>query len=298
QVFTSLEPAQKYIIEQGVPIVVKADGLAAGKGVTVATTVEQAQTALEVLWQEGFERIVIEECLEGEEVSVFALSDGLTIRPLLSAQDHKRIGEGDTGANTGGMGAYSPAPLVSRELMLKIEQQILKPTLAGLQQRGIDYRGVIYAGLMITPEGQPMVLEFNCRFGDPETQTLLTLLETPLEELLLACTKQQLAQLPPIKWYKGTSVCVVAASGGYPDFYKKGFAITGIDEAEKIGAVVFHAGTASQEGKIITSGGRVLGITATGKSFPEARQQVYQALNCLSFTDMYFRKDIGHRAMS
>ncbi|MCA1993887.1 MAG: phosphoribosylamine--glycine ligase, partial [Coleofasciculus sp. S288] len=194
--FTDIEAAIAYVSEQGAPIVVKADSLAAGKGVVVASTVEEAQAAVESLFKQGFSTVVIEECLTGQEVSVLALSDGVSVRSLLPAQDHKRIGEGDTGENTGGMGAYAPAPIATPALMERIEQEILQPTVDALRQRGIDYRGVLYAGLMITPEGDPMVLEFNCRFGDPETQAILPLLETPLEDLLLACTQQRLAQFP------------------------------------------------------------------------------------------------------
>ncbi|MGH2413588.1 MAG: phosphoribosylamine--glycine ligase, partial [Microcystaceae cyanobacterium] len=188
--FTDVEAAKTYVAEQGAPIVVKADGLAAGKGVTVATTTEEAQAAVEELRLQGFAKIVVEECLVGEEVSVLALTDGLTCRLLLPAQDHKRIGERDTGNNTGGMGAYAPASVATPEMMRRIEQDILQPTISTLRKRGIDYRGVLYAGLMISPEGEAKVLEFNCRFGDPETQAILPLLETPLEDLMLSCVEQ------------------------------------------------------------------------------------------------------------
>jgi phosphoribosylamine--glycine ligase len=234
-VFTEVEAAIAYLKTQVAPIVVKADGLAAGKGVTVATTLEEAQAAVESLFKNGFSTVVIEECLTGQEVSVLALTDGVSVRPLLPAQDHKRIGEGDTGENTGGMGAYAPAPIVTPALMTRIEQEILQPTVDALRQRGIDYRGVLYAGLMITPQGDPMVLEFNCRFGDPETQAILPLLETPLEDLLLACTQQRLEQFPPITWKPGAAVCVVAAAQGYPGAYQKGQVITGIEQAEELG---------------------------------------------------------------
>jgi phosphoribosylamine--glycine ligase len=221
EIFTNAQAAMDYVTTQGAPIVVKADGLAAGKGVTVAATVEEAKAAVESLFKSGLTPVVIEECVTGEEVSVLALTDGLTVRPLLPAQDHKRIGEGDTGENTGGMGVYAPAPIVTPALMERIEQEILQPTVDALRQRGIDYRGVLYAGLMITPQGDPMVLEFNCRFGDPETQAILPLLETPLDELLVACTQQKLAQLPPIAWKPGAAACVVAAAQGYPGAYQK-----------------------------------------------------------------------------
>ncbi len=295
ETFTELAPAQAYVIDKGAPIVVKADGLAAGKGVTVASTVEEANSALEALFAKGFSEVVVEEFLVGEEVSVFALTDGISLRTLITAQDHKRIGEGDTGENTGGMGAYAPAPLVTPQLMERIEKEILQPTVDALQQRGIDYRGVLYAGLMISPQGDPLILEFNCRFGDPETQVLLPLLETPLEEILLACAEKRLEKLPPIEWKQGSAVCVVAASQGYPGAYEKGFTISGIEKAEELETTVFHAGTKLMGGKPVTNGGRVLGVTAVGASFSEAIAQVYKGIDSIDFTGIYFRNDIGHR---
>jgi len=293
-VFTEVNAAIAYITAQGAPIVVKADGLAAGKGVTVAATVKEAQAAVESLFKHGFSTVVIEEYLTGQEVSVLALTDGASVRPLLPAQDHKRIGDGDTGENTGGMGAYAPAPLVTPTLMERIEQEILQPTVDALRQQGIDYRGVLYAGLMITPQGDPMVLEFNCRFGDPETQAILPLLETPLEDLLLACSQQRLDQLPPITWKPGAAVCVVAAAQGYPGSYQKGHLITGIEQAEKLGATVFCAGTQLKQPQLVTDGGRVLGVTATGETFDQAIARAYAAIDCIQFDGMYYRKDIGH----
>jgi len=293
-VFTEVEAAIAYVTAQEAPIVVKADGLAAGKGVTVASTVEEAQAAVASLFKHGFSTVVIEEYVTGQEVSILALTDGMSVRPLLPAQDHKRIGEGDTGENTGGMGAYAPAPLVNPALMERIEQEILQPTVDALRQRGIDYRGVLYAGLMITPEGDPTVLEFNCRFGDPETQAILPLLETPLEELLLACTQQRLEQLPAISWKPGAAVCVVAAAQGYPGAYQKGHVITGIEQAEELGATVFCAGTQLKQQQLVTDGGRVLGVTATGETFDQAIAQAYEAMNCIQFEGMYYRKDIAH----
>ncbi|MDJ0634494.1 MAG: phosphoribosylamine--glycine ligase [Xenococcaceae cyanobacterium MO_188.B29] len=295
ETFTEAQAAIAYIQQQGAPIVVKADGLAAGKGVIVATTEAEACAAVEELFTQGFSKLVVEEFLEGEEVSVLALTDGITIRPLLPAQDHKRIGEGDTGKNTGGMGAYADAPIATPAIMQQIEQEILQPTIATLRKRGIDYRGVLYAGLMITPEGKAKILEFNCRFGDPETQAVLPLLETPLDSLLLACAEQKLAQHPPIKWQDGIAVCVVAASGGYPDAYEKGKVITGIEKAEDKDAIVFQAGTKLEDGKVVTDGGRVLGVTAVGKDFSSAIAQVYSAIECIEFEKMYYRRDIGHR---
>ncbi len=297
EIFTNAQAAMDYVTTQGAPIVVKADGLAAGKGVTVAATVEEAKAAVESLFKSGLTPVVIEECVTGEEVSVLALTDGLTVRPLLPAQDHKRIGEGDTGENTGGMGVYAPAPIVTPALMERIEQEILQPTVDALRQRGIDYRGVLYAGLMITPQGDPMVLEFNCRFGDPETQAILPLLETPLDELLVACTQQKLAQLPPIDWKPGAAACVVAAAQGYPGAYPKGQVITGIEQAEQLGATVFQAGTQLKHQQLLTDGGRVLGVTATGETLAEAIANAYKAIDLIQFEGIYYRKDIGHRAI-
>ncbi len=299
--FTDAGEAIAYTKDQGAPIVVKADGLAAGKGVTVATTVAEAIAAIEAAFGGTFgeagNQVVIEECLQGQEVSVLAVTDGKTIRPLLPAQDHKRIGEGDTGANTGGMGAYAPAPLVTPALMERIQQEVLEPAITVLNQRGIDYRGVLYAGLMITPEGEPKVIEFNCRFGDPETQVVIPLLETPLETVLLACAQQKLADLPPLVWKPAAAACVVIAAGGYPESYKKGATIHGIDAAESTGALVFHAGTKLKQ-HCVTDGGRVLGVTAVEASFSEAIAQAYAAVKCIQFDEMYYRQDIGHQIQS
>jgi phosphoribosylamine--glycine ligase len=192
------------------------------------------------------------------------------------------------------MGAYAPAPLVTPELMARIEQEILQPTIATLRQEGIDYRGILYAGLMITPEGEPKILEFNCRFGDPETQALLPLLVTPLDQLIMACLEQKLEE-QQLQWEEGTAVCVVVAAGGYPDAYEKGKAIASIEQAETKGTIVFHAGTKLDKGEVVTSGGRVLGVTAVGKNFSEAIAKVYPAVECIQFEGMYYRRDIGHR---
>jgi phosphoribosylamine--glycine ligase len=295
EVFTDVEAAIAYLKTQVAPIVVKADGLAAGKGVTVAATLEEAQAAVESLFHNGFSTVVIEECVTGQEVSILALTDGVRVRPLLPAQDHKRIGEGDTGENTGGMGAYTPAPIVTPALMERIEKEILQPTVNALRQRGINYRGILYAGLMITPQGDPMVLEFNCRFGDPETQAILPLLETPLEDLLLACTQQRLEQFPAIAWKPGVAVSVVAAAQGYPGAHHKGQIITGIEQAEELGATVFCAGVQLKHQQLVTEGGRVLNVTATGETFEEAIAKAYAAIDCIQFEGMYYRRDIGHR---
>ena len=301
-VFTDVRNAIAYVASRPAPIVVKADGLAAGKGVTVAETTQEAVSAIEAAFGGQFgeagQRVVIEECLTGQEASVLAVTDGLTIRALLPAQDHKRIGEGDTGANTGGMGAYAPTPIVTPALMNRIQREILEPAIATLNHRGIDYRGVLYAGLMITPAGDPKVIEFNCRFGDPETQVVLPLLETPLETLLLACAQQRLAQLPPLTWKPGASVCVVVAAEGYPDVYRKGSPIEGIQAAEEAGAMVFHAGTKLKQQQLVADGGRVLGVTAVGDSLEEAIAKAYRAVDCIEFESMYARRDIGHRILT
>ncbi|MEM9271422.1 MAG: phosphoribosylamine--glycine ligase [Cyanobacteria bacterium P01_F01_bin.143] len=293
ETFTDADAAKAYIKQQGAPIVVKADSLAAGKGVIVAMNLKSAITAVDELFNQGFKTLVIEEFLTGEEVSVLALTDGQTIIPLLPAQDHKRIGEGDTGKNTGGMGAYAPAPLVTPEITNRIQTEILQPTIDSFNQRGINYRGVLYAGLIITPQGDPKVIEFNCRFGDPETQAVLPLLDTPLEQLMLACAKQELAAQQPLQWKSGIAVCVVAASGGYPDAYEKGKAIAGLESIQD--AIAFHAGTKLEDGQLVTSGGRVLGITAVGDDFKSAIATVYPAMSAITFEGIYYRRDIGHR---
>ncbi|MDH6107657.1 phosphoribosylamine--glycine ligase [Anabaenopsis tanganyikae CS-531] len=301
-VFTEATAAKFYVKSQGIPIVIKADGLAAGKGVIVATTQEQAEGAIEAIFAGQFGSagnfVVVEECLIGEEVSVLALTDGLTIRPLLPAQDHKRIGDGDTGENTGGMGAYAPAPIATPQLMARIQAEVLERAIAGLKSRGIDYRGVLYAGLMIAPDGEFKVLEFNCRFGDPETQVILPLLETPLEELILACVEQRLGEMPPIAWKPGAAATVVAASGGYPGKYDTGKVITGIKEAESAGVTVFHAGTKlNQQEEIVTDGGRVLNVTGIGENFQQAIAQAYTGIKSIQFQGVYYRQDIGHRVL-
>ncbi|WP_036482447.1 phosphoribosylamine--glycine ligase [Myxosarcina sp. GI1] len=293
--FTDAAAAREYVERQGAPIVIKVDGLAAGKGVIVAATVSEAIAAIDGLFAQNFTQLVIEEFLAGEEVSVLALTDGKTIRPLIPAQDHKRIGEKDTGKNTGGMGAYAPLPLVDDSLQQRIQQEILQPILKALNKRGIDYRGVIYAGLMITPQGNPKVIEFNCRFGDPETQVVLPLLATPLEKLLFACVEQRLAAQPPITWNDKASVCVVIASGGYPDSYQKGYEISGLKTNSESGVTIFHAGTKLQGDRLITDGGRVLGVTALGNNHSEAISLAYGTVATIQFEAMYYRRDIGHR---
>ena len=300
-VFEDARKAIAYVQQQGAPIVIKADGLAAGKGVTVAMTIDEATSAIEAAFSGQFgaagDRVVIEEFLQGQEVSVLAVTDGLTIRPLLPAQDHKQAGEGDTGPNTGGMGAYCPTPVMPLELLERVQTEILEPTLRGLKSRGIDYCGVLYAGLIITPDGVPKVIEFNCRFGDPETQAVLPLLETPLDDIVLACCEQTLASQPPFQWKEGASACVVMAAQGYPGRYKKGLKIDGIStaESEDSNMVVFHAGTRLSEDTLLSTGGRVLGITAIAPTFEGAIAKAYHAINKIDFPGSYYRRDIGHR---
>jgi phosphoribosylamine---glycine ligase len=299
QSFTDATSASAYVKAQGTPIVIKADGLAAGKGVTVAMTLADAIAAIEDAFQGKFGEagncVLIEECLTGQEVSVLALTDGITLRPLVPAQDHKCIGEGDTGPNTGGMGVYAPLPLVTDALMNQIQAEVLEPVMRELRSRQIDYRGVLYAGLMITPKGEPKVIEFNCRFGDPETQAILPLLETPLEILVMACAEQTLKEVGPIAWKPGVSACVVMSAGGYPGDYRKGYPIMGLDAAGQTGVAVFHAGTKLQDGQVLTDGGRVLAVNALGMNFDQAFAKAYEAIARIQFQDCYYRKDIGYR---
>ena len=292
--FSDLQTAKAYLQAKGAPIVIKADGLAAGKGVIVAMTSTEAEAGLESLFQQGYEKIVIEEYLVGQEVSVLAVTDGLDFRLLLPAQDHKRIGEGNTGANTGGMGAYCPAPILTPRLEQQVKETIFTPTLTELRKRGIDYCGVLYAGLMISPEGTAKILEFNCRFGDPETQVILPLLKTPLDELLLACINKRLGQFPPLEWHEGTAVCVIAASRGYPGNYSKGKVITGLENISD-DTLIFQAGTILKEKQLLTDGGRVLGVTGIGEDFQVARSKAYVALQQINFEGMYYRRDIASR---
>ena len=293
------DAAIAYVRQNGAPIVVKADGLAAGKGVVVAQSEGEAIDAIEAIlggrFGEAGATIVIEEFLTGQEVSVLAIADGKTVVPLLPAQDHKQVGEGDTGPNTGGMGVYAPTPLLSSEQVDRVRREVLEPTLAALRSRDIDFRGVLYAGLMVAEDGTPKVLEFNCRFGDPETQAVLPLLETPLDEVLLACVEGRLAELDALEWSEGVSVCVVLASGGYPEAYEKGKVISGIEIAETQDAVVFHAGTTLQQGQLLTSGGRVLGVTTVAEDFEAAIAKTYAAVEPIEFEGCYYRRDIGYR---
>lgn len=300
QVFTDRDAALAYLQTQPLPIVIKADGLASGKGVTIAQSQEEATEAIVDSFGGKFgeagQQVVIEEYMTGQEASVLAVTDGQTIRPLLPAQDHKAIGEGDRGPNTGGMGAYAPTPVVTPGIMAAIQTQVLEPAIATLRGRGIDYRGLLYAGLMITPAGQVRVVEFNCRFGDPETQAVLPLLQTPLEELMLACVEGRLDLFPPLQWRSGSAACVVLAAEGYPGPYPQGMVITGLEAAAQ-GALVFQAGTRYERNQTVASGGRVLGVTGLGDSFPAALAAAYEAIDLIHFDHLYYRRDIGHRVL-
>jgi len=283
------------------PIVVKADGLAAGKGVIIcesrATALEAAQGLFSgQLLGEAEHQLVIEEFLTGEEVSFLCLSDGKTVKPLAPAQDHKRIGEGDTGPNTGGMGVYSTDTLLDPAMSEWILHHIAEPTISGMAEEDTPFKGVLYVGLMMTARG-PQVLEFNARFGDPETQAILLRMETDLVAALEACVDGQLCDFE-LKWSPGAAVCVVASSSGYPGSYKTGMPISGLGAAAQVPeAVVFHAGTAQMGGRIVTAGGRVLGVSARGESLEEALGRAYQAMAAIEFEGMYYRRDIGHRAL-
>ena len=298
--FDNAADALAYLEKVGAPVVIKADGLAAGKGVTVAMNITDAVSAVKDCFEGAFgqagSRVLIEECLFGEEASIIAFCDGKTVTPLASSQDHKRALDGDKGPNTGGMGAYSPAPVVTDDLWKTIDEQVLTPFLKGVQADKLDFRGVIYAGLMITDKG-PKVLEFNVRFGDPETQAILARLDSDLVEALCAVADARLAEVT-LKWNPQPAVCVVMASKGYPGHYEKGKAITGLDEAEATGAVVFHAGTKSADGAIVTNGGRVLGVTALGVNVKEAAANAYKAVKCIQFDGATYRNDIAYRAIA
>lgn len=298
-IFTHGEKAKEHIRERGVPCVVKADGLAAGKGVVVAKTLEEAFQAVDQLLalpkDKERAKIVVEDYLEGEEVSVMAFTDGETIKPMVWAQDHKRVFDGDQGPNTGGMGAYAPPKFYAPELEREIMATILKPIIAGLAQEGRYYQGVLYAGLMLTADG-PKVLEFNARFGDPEAQPVLMLLETDLVEIMEAVSEKRLGEVD-ITWREGAAATVVLASGGYPGSYETGFPISGLEEAKSLGVEIFHAGTKLEGGKFLTSGGRVLGVTALGKDIREAISKVYGAVEKISFQNMHYRKDIAYRSL-
>jgi phosphoribosylamine--glycine ligase len=291
-----LEDALAVLREQGRPLVVKADGLAAGKGVTVATSLAETEAAIREVFEGRFgaASLVLEERLEGPEVSVFALTDGRATVLLPPAQDHKRIGEGDTGPNTGGMGAYAPAPLLDAAALEDVRQTVLEPILAALRARGIDYRGVIYAGLMLTASG-PQVIEFNCRFGDPECETLMPLLGPELAAVLLACAEGRLAEAPPLTIHPGCSACVIVAAEGYPGTVRQGDPITAPESSDPH-CQLFHAGSRRDpDGVCRTAGGRVLAMVAQADDFDTAFARAYGALEQVHFTGMTFRRDIGHQ---
>lgn len=301
EVFTDADKAKEYIRQEGAPIVIKADGLAAGKGVIVAETLQQALDAIdEIMCDKAFgnagSSVVVEEFMDGEEASVLAFTDGKTIVPMIPSQDHKRAFDGDKGPNTGGMGTYAPAPVITPELMQRVQKEILEPTIAAMRSEGKEYKGCLYAGLMITAQG-PKVVEFNARFGDPETQVVLPLLDSDLGKIMLACTNGTLADTE-IKWKDKAAVCVVMSAGGYPAKYRKGDAISGLDDAAAAGALVFHAGTAKKDGKVVTNGGRVLGIVALGDDIKAAVDKVYKDVKLVDFADVFYRKDIAHRALN
>jgi phosphoribosylamine---glycine ligase len=300
-VFTERAAAEAYVREKGAPIVVKADGLAAGKGVVVAETVEEAVKALDLIMSKkafgaAGDRVVIEECLRGEEASFMAFSDGKTVMPMASSQDHKRVFDADKGPNTGGMGAYSPAPIVTKKLERKVMETIMVPTVRAMEKEGRLFKGVLYAGLMIN-DGEAKVLEFNARFGDPETQPIMARLETDLLDIIEAILAGSLSKID-IKWKPDSAVCVVMASGGYPGNYEKGKVIRGLENASGVSNVsVFHAGTAFKDGKIVTDGGRVLGVTGLGPVVAAAIDNAYKGVREISFDGAHFRRDIGARAL-
>jgi phosphoribosylamine---glycine ligase len=295
--FSDRDAARAYVEGHTLPVVVKADGLAAGKGVTVASARAEALAALDAIFSEPGASAVVEECLQGEEASFFALSDGKTVIPFGTAQDHKRAFDGDEGPNTGGMGAYSPAPILSDAMCDRVMAEIIRPTVAALSQRGIPYRGVLYAGLMIDAEG-PKLIEYNVRFGDPECQPLMMRLKDDLLTILTAAADGVLDQTS-VRWRDKAALCVVMATRGYPGAYPKGSEIRGLDAAATLqGVEVFHAGTKSVEGKTMAEGGRVLGVTALGKTVAAAQQRAYEAVDLIDWRQGFCRRDIGWRAVA
>ncbi len=301
RIFEDATDASTYIRSANRPLVVKADGLAKGKGVIVCSRRGEALEAVDRIMRkkefgDAGGRVVVEDRLEGEEASILAFVDGKTIMPIESSQDHKPIGDGDTGPNTGGMGAYSPAPLITEELFRKIESKVLVRIVHAMKRENARYRGVIYAGLMII-RNEPMILEFNCRFGDPETQPVLLRLKSDLVSVLLATVEGRLQDVS-LEWHPGSSVCVVMASGGYPGSYEKGKVIRGLDKVSgRENVVAFHAGTARSNGEIVTNGGRVLGVTARGGDLAEAKKAAYEAVEEIEFEGAYFRRDIGDKGL-
>ncbi|MDD5347730.1 MAG: phosphoribosylamine--glycine ligase [Candidatus Omnitrophica bacterium] len=305
EVFDSAGPAKQYIEKIGAPCVVKADGLAAGKGVVVAQTVDEAREAVVSMMEnrafgEAGSRVIVEECLQGQEASILVFTDSKEVIPLVSSQDHKRVFDNDKGPNTGGMGAYSPAPVVTRGLFQEILEKVIYRTIDGLLKEGITYKGVLYAGIMITKDG-PKTLEFNVRFGDPETQAILPRMKSDLLEVMLAASNQTLSKViraGGIRWDNRACACVVCAAGGYPGEYDKGLIITGLEEAAKIkDTVVFHAGTVKAQDKYLTNGGRVLGVTGLGRAIKDSVGKAYEAVGKIHFDGMHYRRDIGAKAI-
>lgn len=300
--FTEIEPALAYVREQGAPIVVKADGLAAGKGVIVAMTLQEAEDAIQDMladnsFGEAGSRVVIEEFLDGEEASFIVMVDGKNVLPMATSQDHKRVGDADTGPNTGGMGAYSPAPVVTQDVHDRVMREVIYPTVRGMAAEGNPYTGFLYAGLMIDAQGTPKVIEYNCRFGDPETQPIMMRLQSDLVELCLAALDGKLDQVES-KWDPRASIGIVLAAGGYPADYRKGDVISGLPTEEVAGEKVFHAGTSDQSGAVVTNGGRVLCATALGESVSQAQQRAYQLAKQIEWQGMFYRHDIGYRAIA
>jgi len=300
-VFTDMDKAMDYILEKGTPIVIKADGLAAGKGVVIANSISEARTVLEDMmikkvFSDAGKKVVVEECLSGEEISYLCVTDGEDSLDMPPCQDHKRVFDGDRGPNTGGMGAYSPPPLAGPELINKVSKEIIIPMLDALKKEGITYKGVLYAGLMIV-RGNPYVLEFNCRFGDPETQPLMMRLESDIVEIMLAVTDGNLSG-KKFKWSGKPSVSVVMASGGYPGEYKKGYEITGLEDLKRTADVVaFHAGTAFRDNKVVTNGGRVLNVTAIGNTLKSAVEKAYEACSKIRWEGVHYRMDIAAKGL-
>jgi phosphoribosylamine--glycine ligase len=297
---SQFEQAKEYILNTPAPYVIKTDGLAAGKGVAICSTSDEAVTVLKEYFQDKVfgdagSNIVIEEFMTGEEASVFAMCDGERYVLLSSAQDHKRIGDGDTGKNTGGMGAYAPAPVVTQEILSIVEDTIIKPTLAGMKAEGYPYQGCLYVGLMMTPAG-PKVVEYNCRLGDPETQVLMPLIESDAYELFHACASGTLASYN-LKLKSSSAVCIVMASNGYPDEYQTGNVIEGLKDVDG-NTVVFHAGTKTMNGSTVTAGGRVLGVTALGEGLEQTINHAYDAVRKISYSGAYYRNDIGKKGLS
>lgn len=301
QTFTEIDPAIAYIRDKGAPIVIKADGLAAGKGVIVAMTLEEAENAVrDMLAGNAFgdagHRVVIEEFLTGEEASFIVMVDGKHVEPMATSQDHKRVGDGDTGLNTGGMGAYSPAPVVTDDVFTKVMEQIIYPTVNGMAQEGNVYVGFLYAGLMIDKQGNPKVIEFNCRFGDPETQPIMMRMQSDLIELCLAAVNGQLSTVKS-KWDRRPALGVVMAAGGYPGEYNTQDTIMGLPTESTSNCKVFYAGTSFEKGHVLTNGGRVLCVTALGDSVLEAQQRAYQQVDKIHWHGCFYRHDIGYRAI-